>query len=114
MKTLPTRLCIFPTVIVNNWMPRYPFYHASFVWLCWTWDVWLLSEQLKEHKNGSINEKSEPFRLFSPCVARTEINLPDGFLKAVYGRRACHAAAGMVTRSDIKARRTHGSRSNDG
>ena len=44
MRVLPTGLHILPAICVNNWMPSYPFYHVSFLWLCWTWDVWWLSE----------------------------------------------------------------------
>ena len=43
MRTLGTDLHILPTIRVNNWLPHYPFYHVSFVWLCWTWDVWWLN-----------------------------------------------------------------------
>lgn len=37
------RLHLLPTIRVNNWIPHYPFYHVSFLWLRWTWNVWWMN-----------------------------------------------------------------------
>lgn len=44
MRRWPTGLHLLPTARVENWLPKSPFYHVSFAWLCWTLDVWWLND----------------------------------------------------------------------
>jgi hypothetical protein len=37
---LGSNLYLLPAFRVNNWMPKYPFYHVSFVWWKWELGLW--------------------------------------------------------------------------
>lgn len=36
----PCRIYLLPGLRVNNWLPRYPFFHLSLVALVWAVDIW--------------------------------------------------------------------------